>query len=49
MEHTPLVNAIVDVLFNEDEIQSTAYHTATPDVEDRMVKCLRCFGVRQKR
>ncbi|XP_057311483.1 protein CLEC16A-like [Hydractinia symbiolongicarpus] len=36
MEHTPLVNAIVDVLFNEDEIQSTAYHTATPDVEDRM-------------
>eukprot|EP00111_Clytia_hemisphaerica_P007243 TCONS_00021030-protein len=35
MEHKPLVNAIMDVLLNENEIHSTAYTPATPDFEDR--------------
>lgn len=37
MCNKPLVNAIVDVIFNEDEIRSTAYQPATPDQEDRKV------------
>ena len=37
MEHTPLVNAIMDVLFNENEIRSTAYSLPTLDAEDRKV------------
>ena len=35
MEHTPLVSAIIDVLFNENEIRSTAYSLL--DVQDRKV------------
>ena len=37
MNHKPLANAIVDVIFNEDEIRSTAYTPITPDKEDRKV------------
>jgi len=37
MDHQPLVNAIIDVLLNENEIRSTAYTPATPDFEDRKV------------
>ena len=37
MTHSPLVNAIVDVIFNENEIRSVPYTPATPDVEDRKV------------
>ncbi|XP_065658380.1 protein CLEC16A isoform X2 [Hydra vulgaris] len=31
MNHSPLVNAIVDVIFNENEIRTTAYQTTTND------------------
>ena len=44
MEHTPLVNAIMDVLFNENEIRSTAYSLPTPDVEDRKVSLIIMHG-----
>ena len=38
MDHTPLVNAIIDVMLNENEIRSTAYTTnMTADVDDRTV------------
>lgn len=35
MDHTPLVNAIIDVMLNENEIRSTPYTTTVTDLDDR--------------
>ena len=35
MTHQPLVNAIVDVIFNEDEIRTTAYTPSNPLNDDQ--------------
>ena len=37
MTHQPLVNAIVDVIFNEDEIRTTAYTPSNPLNDDQKV------------
>ena len=37
MTHQPLVNAIVDVIFNEDEIRTTAYAPSNPLNDDQKV------------
>ena len=37
MTHQPLVNAMVDVIFNEDEIRTTAYTPSNPLNDDQKV------------
>ena len=37
MTHQPLVNAIVDVIFNEDAIRTTTYAPSNPLNEDQNV------------
>ena len=36
MDHPPIVNAIIDVMFNEDDMRSTAYVPDSPDVEKKV-------------
>ena len=37
MNHSPLVNAIVDVIFNENEIRTTPYQTTTDELDEKKV------------
>ena len=38
MDHPPIVNAIIDVMFNEDDMRSTAYVPDSPDVEKKVCR-----------